>query len=200
MTYASLRTCIGPREKRVLLFAIAVLLVPLFVLLAEPAVVSGEETAAATSTDAEKQEAVRIRKMRRAFNGAPPVIPHEVSQRYSDDCIGCHEDGGDLGDGIASKISHDHYLNCLQCHVPSVETVLGPPDERENSFQGLAEPAGGERAWQGAPPTVPHTTRMRKDCLSCHGEYGKEGMKTPHPERTSCRQCHGLSAELDQRL
>lgn len=198
MKLANPKARMGRRQKRLLLLATAMLLVPLSVPLAGPAKVSGEETAMAT--DAEKQEAVRIRKLRRAFNGAPPVIPHEISQRFSDDCIGCHEQGGDLGDEIASKISHDHFLNCLQCHAPSAETTLGPPDERKNSFQGLPEPAGGERACLGAPPTIPHTTRMRADCLSCHGEFGKQGMQTPHPERKSCLQCHGPSAQLDQRI
>ena len=48
------------------------------------------------------------------------------------------------------------------------------------------------RAYEGAPPLVPHDVESRKGvCLSCHGT-GEEGAPiTPHPNRTHfCIQCH----------
>jgi nitrate reductase (cytochrome), electron transfer subunit len=54
------------------------------------------------------------------------------------------------------------------------------------------------RAFDGAPPTIPHSTLMRTDCLSCHGPQGLYGLRTPHPERQSCLQCHAPGAHLDQ--
>ena len=68
-----------------------------------------------------------------------------------------------------------------------------------NGFSGLGSLDTGGRAWAGAPPTIPHTTWMREDCKSCHGERGLLGLRTSHPERQNCRQCHGLSAVLEQR-
>jgi cytochrome c-type protein NapB len=67
-----------------------------------------------------------------------------------------------------------------------------------NSFVGLNPPLKGTRAWPLAPPTIPHSTLMRSDCLSCHGPQGLYGLRTPHPERQSCVQCHVPGAELDQ--
>ena len=45
----------------------------------------------------------------------------------------------------------------------------------------------------GFPPTIPHEIENRSECLACHreGEVGQTP-KTPHPEHTYCRQCHGL--------
>jgi cytochrome c-type protein NapB len=40
---------------------------------------------------------------------------------------------------------------------------------------------------------------MRDDCMSCHGPQGLFGLRTPHPDRQSCLQCHVPNAELDQR-
>lgn len=48
------------------------------------------------------------------------------------------------------------------------------------------------RAYEGAPPLVPHDVEARKGvCLACHGT-GEEGAPiTPHPNRTHfCIQCH----------
>jgi cytochrome c-type protein NapB len=70
----------------------------------------------------------------------------------------------------------------------------------ENEFVGTKAPLKGTRAWPQAPPTMPHRTLMREDCLSCHGPQGLFGLRTPHPDRRSCTQCHVPSAELDQHL
>lgn len=188
----------GGGARRLLAIAALALLIAIAGFFSEPPTVSGEEVEKVPQ--AVKEDSLRFRSTRRAFNGAPPVIPHEIMQRETEDCLGCHEDGGDLDGDLVPKISHRHLVNCLQCHAPVAETVLGPPAAMENSFEGLPEPLGGDRAWQGAPPTIPHTTRMRSDCLSCHGEFGRKGIQTPHPERKSCLQCHGPSAQLDQRM
>lgn len=48
------------------------------------------------------------------------------------------------------------------------------------------------RAYEGAPPLVPHDTEARKGmCLVCH-EFGVAGAPiTPHPSRNDfCLQCH----------
>ncbi len=48
------------------------------------------------------------------------------------------------------------------------------------------------RAYEGAPPLIPHDAEARKGvCLACH-EFGVAGAPiTPHPSRNhSCLQCH----------
>jgi hypothetical protein len=40
---------------------------------------------------------------------------------------------------------------------------------------------------------------MREACASCHGPSGKRGLRSTHPVRASCQQCHARSAALDQR-
>lgn len=46
--------------------------------------------------------------------------------------------------------------------------------------------------------TIPHGTQLRSDCLSCHGPPGLVGLRTPHPDRQACVQCHAPNAELDE--
>jgi cytochrome c-type protein NapB len=155
-------------------------------------------------SDADRALALRERSSRRAYDGAPPVVPHPVPQDSAASCLACHGPGLVIKDKVASKMSHAPYASCTQCHVPAVGPgILAPESEllaalAENEFAGLAGPQKGTRAWAQAPPTVPHSTLMRSDCLSCHGPQGLFGLRTPHPERQACVQCHVPGAELDQ--
>lgn len=76
----------------------------------------------------------------RAYEMAPPVVPHSVSglaiTLAANDCIDCHMEGDEVDDGhIATRIPESHLVNkftgerasdgvvgvrynCLQCHVP----------------------------------------------------------------------------------
>lgn len=145
--------------------------------------------------------AVDQRAERRAYSGAPPVIPHAIDQTGVASCLACHEDGMHVGTVIAPRMSHEMYANCTQCHVELVNRDLPPIAGLRvgaNRFEGLAAPGPGERASPGAPPTVPHTTWMRENCMSCHGELAQQGLRTTHPWRVNCNQCHASSATLDQ--
>ncbi|HYG36211.1 MAG TPA: nitrate reductase cytochrome c-type subunit [Clostridia bacterium] len=155
-------------------------------------------------TEAQRTLALNERADRRAYDGAPPVVPHPIAQDSSASCLACHGQGLVVKDKVATKISHAPYTSCTQCHVPAVgtriptaETALLEPSTA-NQFTGLRAPLKGSRAWPQAPPTVPHGTFMRADCLSCHGPQGLFGLRTPHPDRRSCLQCHAPAAELDQ--
>ena len=57
----------------------------------------------------------------------------------------------------------------------------------------------GNRAWSIAPPEIPHRTFMQERCESCHGVNGRDAIRSTHPWRQSCEQCHAPSAEFDQR-
>lgn len=132
------------------------------------------------------------RQSTRAYDGAPPLIPHEVENLSSDDCLGCHEEGLDLGeDGLAPATPHPQFTNCQQCHLAQQEASSWVA----NTFQGWRNPPRGTRSLATAPPTIPHSIQMRENCLSCHGDLGGAPLRTSHGERTNCRQCH-VESEL----
>lgn len=147
-----------------------------------------------------KRQSLATRSERRAFNGAPPVVPHPIEQTSDAACYACHGKGVRIGRLAANRMSHEFLANCLQCHAPPAPTPFAefaatPPNE----FVGLKAPHQGDRAYPGAPPTIPHSTWMREQCLSCHGrEAGWAGLEVTHPWRANCLQCHASSAELEQ--
>lgn len=151
-------------------------------------------------SEADRLATLEGRRQRRAYDRAPPVIPHAVDQRGFPDCLACHERGATLAGRVAPKISHARYDSCTQCHVvaASPQPWAEPPALTDNGFVGSSPAVHGERAWAGAPPTIPHATNMRSQCQSCHGPGGLHGVRSTHPWRQSCTQCHVPSAALDQ--
>ena len=109
-----------------------------------------------------RAEAVALRAKLRAYDGAPPVVPHPVRQQGDLDCAACHVQGIAIGGRQLPRISHGFLTNCTQCHVPadgalppgmaSPEQVAGADG---NTFVGSVGPVLGQRAWPGAPPTIP---------------------------------------------
>lgn len=139
--------------------------------------------------------AVVARGKRRAFEGAPPVIPHAVGQMTVPACLACHENGAVVDGRVARAMSHKPEESCVQCHVamadPRPPGAKGSPSlSLANSFARFQPPAEGARAWKGAPPVIPHEVRMRDNCLACHGPAGEPGLRVSHPERQNCLQCH----------
>ena len=150
-------------------------------------------------TEEMRRDALADRATNRAYDGAPPTIPHPVEAQSAASCLACHGEGVKVGERVASRISHAHLTNCTQCHVEQspaslpfrVAPVL-------NDFVGVYRAGPGQRANPGAPPTIPHHTWMRENCTSCHGLVTRPGTRTTHPWLTSCTQCHAPSAALDQ--
>ncbi|MCC6234954.1 MAG: hypothetical protein IT580_20085 [Verrucomicrobiales bacterium] len=143
----------------------------------------------------ERARAVEMRRSRRAFDGAPPVIPHPIDPTSPASCRACHETGLAVRDVVAPRMSHGELGLCTQCHVPSGGS--GPPSASplpawfaDNAFHGVVSSGAGSRAWPGAPPTIPHSLQLRENCSSCHGVNGLPGLRTSHPERPLCLQCH----------
>jgi cytochrome c-type protein NapB len=145
----------------------------------------------AARTGAQRQE---YRDAQRAYDGAPPVVPHGVRELARKDCSNCHLEGLDLGaQGIAPRTPHPERGNCLQCHVEQDrQTAL----LAANTFVGLRHRVAGTRAYLGAPPTVPHPRNGREGCLGCHGERGGSPIHTPHADRVNCLQCHVEQADV----
>ncbi|MGP1346132.1 MAG: diheme cytochrome c precursor [Phycisphaerales bacterium] len=149
-------------------------------------------------TEEQRQEFIKARATRRAFDGAPPTIPHPADQMTSASCVACHANGLHINGVYAPPMSHNHLTNCTQCHVEQQATDLQPRPVVRSLFTPLETTGRGSRAWDGAPPTIPHATFMREDCMSCHGPAGNDPIRTSHPWQTSCVQCHAPSAALDQ--
>jgi nitrate reductase (cytochrome), electron transfer subunit len=144
-----------------------------------------------------KRAGLAARASRRAYAGAPPVIPHQVAARSAESCLVCHDKGQRVGDRVASPMPHALYVNCLQCHAPPPPAALGAAESgmAPSAFRGQPEPLKGARAGIGSPPEIPHTTRMRENCLACHGPQGNTpALRTTHAWRVNCRQCHAAAA------
>lgn len=142
--------------------------------------------------DAVKSTAL-ARAERRAYDGAPPTIPHES---FGADCTACHNRQGQSvkGVGFAPASPHDGTqkanatTRCRQCHVQVTTDGLFVGSDFVALEQDLRY---GGRATPGAPPTIPHRILMRENCLACHdGPGAREEVRTTHPERWRCRQCH----------
>lgn len=151
-----------------------------------------------TIQPADKAAALRAREERRAFNGAPPTIPHPIDQLSDQACVACHTDGTRTLSLRIPRMSHQFLTNCTQCHVEQNPEHLAAALFRESEFAGLPAPTAGSRAFAGAPPVIPHSTWMRSNCMSCHGPTGLHGIRTTHPWRQNCQQCHAPSANLEQ--
>ncbi len=146
----------------------------------------------AATTTVEKTPAFD-RATRRAFDGAPPVIPHAPQGAA---CTSCHNDRGlqvpELGFAPPSPHALTAGLSdrsrCRQCHVFRTTDELF----RTSTFAGLDQNLRkGERLYGRAPPVIPHDVLMRENCAACHdGPAAREPIRTPHPERVRCRQCH----------
>ncbi|MBL9172138.1 MAG: hypothetical protein JNL10_01265 [Verrucomicrobiales bacterium] len=131
----------------------------------------------------------------RAFWGAPPPMPHTFAgDRDGRYCLECHARTTRIErrQQAIAPVPHAEYSQCQQCHVNG--TDRSGSVFRESLFVGLDYPGKGTRAHPLAPPTMPHKTFMRDNCLSCHGPAGKQRIKTAHPFRSQCQQCHVTDA------
>lgn len=160
--------------------------------------------------DGDRSLTVEQRKALRAYDGAPPVVPHPIHQRDTQNCLSCHGEGLWIDSVFARPISHDPWPSCTQCHVEGRGTLqkwnLG-------SFSGM-EAMAGVRYVTGAPPVIPHTATQvaltRSDCMRCHGTHAWPGVRYTqndahripaastgeHEDRKimnlRCQQCHVL--------
>jgi nitrate reductase (cytochrome), electron transfer subunit len=151
----------------------------------------------------------------RAYPGAPPRVPHPLSPEEfrSVTCNTCHESGGySARFGAYTPVTpHPEFRNCLQCHAAddgSVGVAVqgrlfdGEADDARrqrtpaSNFAALdwttsEWPRINRRAMNGSPPAIPHTLELRGNCLACHAGAGAVAeIRTTHPERANCRQCH----------
>jgi nitrate reductase (cytochrome), electron transfer subunit len=150
---------------------------------------------AAMPREPNRKRTLAVFYARRAYPGAPPIIPHPVDDRETSGraCLACHAGGWTPRfDAYAPVTPHPEQTSCRQCHVP---------EETRRVFQAtgwktMAPPALRGAAMPGSPPPIPHGLQMRENCLACHAGPGAvDEIRTTHPERVSCRQCHALGVE-----
>lgn len=155
---------------------------------------------------AERMLILKDRSSRRAYDGAPPTIPHSINYRDVESCSVCHSQNANvmIAGRRSPAMSHPYMANCTQCHAPydglamlqhsgTVGLVV------ENKFIGATHSGSGSRAYRGAPPTIPHRVSMRQNCMSCHGPGMPHAVVTSHPQRSNCQQCHAQDSSYDNR-
>lgn len=143
----------------------------------------------------------QARAERRAYDGAPPVIPH---MPMGANCTSCHSQTGiQFGEmGFAPPMPHaispnqGMFARCEQCHVYVEEASLFAESGFEPLRQDLRK---GKRSNPLAPPVLPHPVFMRENCLACHtGPAAREEIRCTHPERSRCVQCHVPVLEMTE--
>jgi cytochrome c-type protein NapB len=141
---------------------------------------------------AHAEEPNQPREELRAFYTAPPVIPHAVATRDNSLCLYCHNDLLKLGNKTTVPMPHAILSNCQQCHVQALPYHdLGPAEPVVSNWTGLTEPKAGNKTQPASPPTIPHRVFLREKCLTCHNpKHPNLQMRSPHPERSNCMQCH----------
>lgn len=137
--------------------------------------------------------ASNVRAERRAYDGAPPTIPHPP---LGATCTACHTTTGSERPGVGFAPANPHvgttvegsFQNCNQCHVFKNDV----PVFVTSDFVGRAQDLRlGSRQYRGAPPVMPHAKFMRENCNACHsGPAARPEIRCSHPERSNCVQCH----------
>ena len=132
----------------------------------------------------------------RAYHGAPPSIPHPVTNERTmggNDCLKCHQNGGfvEKFNAYTPITPHPEFVNCKQCHVSQNTNSLF----KGTNFRKIVAPKiGVNNALKGSPPIIPHQIQLRENCLACHaGPSAPKEIRVTHPERINCRQCHVIN-------
>jgi cytochrome c-type protein NapB len=173
---------------------------------------------AAMPKEPNRRRTLAVYYARRAYPGAPPVIPHPVDEgeAFGKACLSCHGSGGwaPRFEAYAPVTPHPEMISCRQCHVPMTPAaaslspsgkegrvrgpeVKGPEAVRGSvsDWQTITPPRLHGAAMPGSPPPIPHALQMRENCRACHAGPGAVAeLRTTHPERVTCRQCHALGA------
>ncbi len=159
-------------------------------------------------------------RVRRAYPGAPPIVPHGLTllEARTNACNNCHARGGysPRFGAYVPVTPHPEMGSCLQCHAADDATVgVTLPTYDPNTIcrqchdPDALRPARMPMGWQvapwprpvartgnGPPPTIPHDLHLRSNCVACHAGPGAVAeLRTDHPARSNCRQCHVLADE-----
>lgn len=130
------------------------------------------------------------------FAAYAPLAPHPDMGG----CLQCHAtDAAVVGVPLPARDD----LVCGQCHRPAAAVVpFVGSDWRPAAWPTLATAAataaGADPAAE-VPPPIPHALDSRGYCQACHAGPGAvEEIRTTHPERADCRQCHVQVSEDEE--
>ena len=162
---------------------------------------------------------VKTYRFLRAYPGAPPRIPHAIraEEFRTDACRTCHQRGGySLRFAAYVPVTpHPERGICLQCHLGEDSLMAIPVPAADPNLRcpqchgsGGAPRAAATLTWATSvwppiqattegefPPPIPHHLQFRENCLACHsGPSAVAQIRTTHPERANCRQCHVTAA------
>ena len=151
----------------------------------------------------------------RAYPGAPPRVPHGLTPNEfrTGGCNTCHERGGfsQRFGAYVPVTPHPEMGACLQCHVGDAKLMAIPLPNSDPSarcrqchapgatlwrdsslgWKPMAWPEVAAAAANSAPTPIPHALELRGNCLACHSAPAAVAeIRTTHPERSNCRQCH----------
>ncbi|MBT3234703.1 MAG: cytochrome C [Bdellovibrionales bacterium] len=129
----------------------------------------------------------------RAFHGAPPTIPHSIKNKKGkrSKCLSCHKKDRYISKykSYAPLTPHPEYIDCGQCHV--LANRKNGIFKKGISWKSYNPPKTNRSVFPGAPMSVPHSFQFREACSKCHvGPTALKEVRTKHPERLNCRQCH----------
>jgi cytochrome c-type protein NapB len=161
---------------------------------ASPSVAGASSSAAATvdyaamPREPNRKRTLAVYYSRRASPGDPPFIPHPIdaSDESGRTCLACHIDGGWVPrfSAYTPVTPHPDQVPCQACHEPQ-----GAPSKTPRPA-----PPRLPAVTPGTPPPIPHSLEMRENCRACHAGPGAvDELRTSHPEREACQQCHKLA-------
>lgn len=131
------------------------------------------------------------RAQRRAYDGGPPVIPHDPVEGS---CLTCHDGTAAPAFPHGRTAGMSEESRCVQCHVyRTTDAVFAA-----STFQGFPQDVRrkGERRTPKGPPKRAHRAFMRENCLACHaGDAGRPEIRCGHPDRPKCASCHPAGEE-----
>ena len=119
-------------------------------------------------------------------NATPPQVPHPIGG--APNCQICHGPGTKVRPFPADHVGRTNDV-CLACHKPTI-----PPPST------AAAPGGSQPNPAGGPPSIPHDTAGRTQCLGCHGTGVAGVPQVPqfHVDygftNNNCLTCHKSSA------
>ena len=121
-------------------------------------------------------------------NAPPKTIPHPIGG--NPDCQICHAQASKVRPYPASHVGRTNDV-CLACHKPTIPVASTTPAPSTN--------ATGSQSAAGGPPSVPHDTAGRTQCLGCHGSGAAGVPQVPQFHKDAnlgndkCLTCHKSS-------
>ena len=134
-------------------------------------------------TEEQRAEILASRSRQRAFDGAPPTIPHAVHGQSTFECLACHEKGAIIAGKRAPAMSHERHDSCTQCHVSAGGPPSAPPPPLTSS------------TFVGQAPVVRRCARLAR-CAADHPARDRDARELRQLSRRRRRARHAVDPSL----